>query len=200
RAGLAQTAPGCWRLTLAVHHIATDGASLTPLVRDLATAYGARTGDMRSARRPLAVQFADHARHQQARHGQRSAQDPHLAAWNDRLRGAPQEQDLPADGRRSEATTRPARTVRFAVPEAVASSVLATSATRGASGFQTWLAALAGYLHRIGAGDDIVIGSPSAGRTDPDLADLIGFFVTTLPLRLHVDGARPFRDLLGRAR
>ncbi|GAA1487632.1 non-ribosomal peptide synthetase [Brachybacterium sacelli] len=200
RAGLVETGESRWRLTLAVHHIATDGASLGPLVRDLATAYGARTAGMRSARRPLDVQFADHARHQQALHGERRDHDPHLEAWTERLRDAPAELNLPVDGRRAEATTRPARTLRFTLPETVTRPLLATGAASGASGFHTWFAALAGYLQRIGAGNDLVIGTPSAGRTDPDLADLIGFFVTTLPIRLHIDGEQPFRDAVGRAR
>ena len=200
RAGLTETGAHRWRLTLAVHHIATDGASLAPLVRDLATAYGARTAGMRSARRPLDVQFADHARHQQALHGERRDHDRHLEAWTERLRDAPQELDLPADGRRPEATTRHARTLRFSLPEAVTRPLLATGAARGASGFHTWFAALAGYLQRIGAGDDLVIGTPSAGRSDPDLTDLIGFFVTTLPIRTHVDGEQPFHHAVGRAR
>lgn len=201
RAGLVENGAGRWRLTLAVHHIATDGASLAPLVRDLASAYGARTGGMRSARRPLEVQFSDHARHQQALEAGRDRDhDPHLDAWSERLRGAPEELNLPADGRRTEAATRPARTVRFTLPEAVAHPLLATGTASGASGFHTWFAALASYLQRIGAGDDLVIGTPSAGRTDPDLHDLIGFFVTTLPVRVQVDGEQTFRDAVGRSR
>lgn len=200
RTGLVETGDHRWRLTLAVHHIATDGASLAPMVRDLATAYGARTGGTRSARRPLVVQFADHARYQQAIHGEPQAQDPHIAAWAEHLQGAPDELELPSDGRRSEETTRPARTLAFTVPEKVSAPLLASAAASGASGFHTWFAALAAYLQRIGAGNDLVIGTPSAGRSDPDLADLIGFFVTTLPVRLHVDASRPFRDVIGRAR
>lgn len=200
RAGLVQNGPERWRLTLAVHHIATDGASLAPMVRDLASAYGARTGGMRSARRPLDVQFADHARHQQALRGERGEHDRHLEAWTERLRGAPEELSLPADGRRAEAATRPARTLRFTLQDSVARPLLEAGAASGASGFHTWFAALASYLHRIGAGDDLVIGTPSAGRTDPDLSDLIGFFVTTWPLRLQVDGDQPFRHAVGRSR
>ncbi|MGP5708297.1 amino acid adenylation domain-containing protein [Brachybacterium alimentarium] len=200
RAGLVRTGAQRWRFTLAVHHIATDGASLAPMVRDLASAYGARTGGTRSARRPLAVQFADHARFQQVGHDRPQEEDPHLAAWTEQLRGAPEELALPADGRRSEETTRPARTLAFTVPEEVSTPLLASAATSGASSFHTWFAALAAYLQRVGAGDDLVIGTPSAGRGDPDLADLIGFFVTTLPVRLQVDGSRPFRDAVGRAR
>ena len=200
RAGLVETGAHHWRLTLAVHHIATDGASLDPMVRDLATAYGARTGETRSARRPLPVQFAEHARYQQALQSGPRAQDSHLAAWTAHLQGAPDELDLPSDGRRSEETTRPARTLTFTVPEKVSAPLLASAAASGASGFHTWFAALAAYLQRIGAGNDLVIGTPSAGRGDPDLADLIGFFVTTLPVRLQVDASRPFRDVVGRAR
>ena len=61
-------------------------------------------------------------------------------------------------------------------------------------------AALAAFLHRTGAGDDLVIGSPTAGRTDPALADLVGFFVNTLPLRVDAAGDPSLRTMLGRSR
>ncbi|WP_227488017.1 non-ribosomal peptide synthetase [Brachybacterium subflavum] len=200
RAGLERTGAERWHLTLAIHHIATDGASLRPLTRDLSTAYSARSGGMRSAIRPLAVQFADHARHQRMRHAEDPAQDPRPAAWADRLEGAPEELDLPADGQRGEAGTRPAHSLVFTIPAEVAAPLLHQGRAAGGTGFHTWLAALVSYLQRIGAGDDIVIGAPSAGRDDPDLADLVGFFVTTLPLRMQVDGAMTFGDVVGRAR
>lgn len=203
RAALVETGDHRWTLELVIHHIATDGASLAPLVRDLATSYAARRGGAATLRRPLAVQVADVARYERARDagpgdGTRGAA---LQGWVDRLAGAPAELDLPADGRRPDTASQPAGLLAFEIPADVAENLTASAARRSASGFHAWLAGLAGYLHRIGAGDDVVIGSPSAGRSDPDVADLVGFFVNTLPLRIDLsDDAPTLGDAIERAR
>ncbi|GMA31339.1 hypothetical protein GCM10025875_13310 [Litorihabitans aurantiacus] len=184
RAAVVATGDDTWRLDLVIHHIATDGASLTPLVGDLAAAYTARLGGGPAALRPLAVQVTDVARHREATATGSAEQD--LAVWTDALDGVPTELDLPADGTRPDTASQPARLLEFEIPSDVAASLTTAAGRRSASAFHAWLGALAGYLQRIGSGDDIVIGSPSAGRTDPDLADLVGFFVNTLPLRLDL--------------
>ncbi|WNY34963.1 condensation domain-containing protein [Curtobacterium flaccumfaciens] len=190
RAGLVATGDQQWRLDLLIHHIATDGASLGPLARDIATAYAARTGSTARAQRPLEVQYADFARMQRALlESDGGRHDASLSAWVEQLAGIPDELALPADGRRPESATRAARQLRFTLPEDVVSAVHAAAGQAQASSFHAWLAGLAGYLHRIGAGDDVVIGSPSAGRSDPDTADLVGFFVNTLPLRIGMTDA-----------
>ncbi|GAA1663577.1 hypothetical protein GCM10010977_02300 [Citricoccus zhacaiensis] len=197
RAALIPEGEQCWRLDLVIHHIATDGASLRPLVRDLATAYAARVSSGLALSRPLRVQMADFARRQVA---ERTGPDA-LERWVRQLDGAPQELDLPADGRRRDTGAQPAAQYRFEIPGGLADRLGRVSAGRSASGFHTWLAALAGYLYRIGAGDDLVIGSPSAGRSDPDVLDMVGFFVNTLPLRLSLrEGRLSFAEAVDLAR
>lgn len=208
RAAIVETGDDRWRLDLVIHHVATDGASLAPLVRDLAASYTARRSGSAKLQRPLEVQYADVARRQRAAETAAStagdagsSPDPLLDAWLDVLSGAPTELELPADGRRPETAAQPAALLEFEIPADVAQKVTAVAARQSASGFHGWLAGLAGYLHRTGAGDDVVIGSPSAGRTDPDVADLVGFFVNTLPLRVDLsDGAPSLADAVGRAR
>ena len=199
RAGLAVLAANEWRLDLVIHHIATDGASLAPLTRDLATAYAARTAGAPALQRPLPVQVSDFARMQRAQEGD-AATDAGLASWIERLEGAPDELDLPADGRRSDSVSRQAIQVPFTVPADVAGALGDAAGTAGGTAFHGWLGALAGYLHRVGAGDDIVIGSPSAGRSDPDLSDLVGFFVNTLPLRIGLADDPTLHQTIRRAR
>lgn len=205
RAGLVQLDESTWRLELVIHHIATDGASLPPLARDLSAAYTARVRGQESLSRGLDVQFADVARREQylrrslADH--ETGTDPALDRWLERLRGAPDELRLPADGSRRESASQPAAQLRAEVPDALNTQISTIAAGRSASRFHGWLAGLAGFLYRIGAGDDIVIGSPSAGRTDPDVENLIGFFVNTMPLRVHVAETEvTFGELVGQAR
>ncbi|MFC7430030.1 MULTISPECIES: amino acid adenylation domain-containing protein [unclassified Agrococcus] len=201
RAALVATGDARWRLDLVIHHIATDGASLAPLARDVATAYAARAGGTARAQRPLAVQYADHARMQRAlEEADGGRHDASLASWTERLAGIPDELELPADGRRPESTARAARQLTFTIPTDVATGVQSAAGLAQATGFHAWLAGLAGFLHRIGAGDDVVIGSPSAGRSDPDVADLVGFFVNTLPLRLDLADAPTLVEAIERAR
>lgn len=180
-----------WRLELVLHHIATDGASLSPLVRDLAASYTARACGGTALRRPLDVQFSDVARREEhllaAIREQGGDEDPALQRWAERLEGIPAELELPADGHREEAPAQPAGMLTFTIPAELAARINSLCSAQSASSFHGWLAGLAGYLKRIGAGNDVVIGSPSAGRTDPDVEDLIGFFVNTLPLRLDLE-------------
>ncbi|MGO2751280.1 MAG: amino acid adenylation domain-containing protein [Pseudoclavibacter sp.] len=185
RAGLSPLGEESWLLEIVLHHIATDGASLAPLAHDLATAYTARRGGSAALQRPLPSQFADFARMIRAVEDPADESDQ-VAAWTDHLAGAPSELQLPADGARVPASAQPAGQFAFTVPANVAGALGSVAAGRSASGFHGWLGALAGFLARTGAGSDVVIGAPSAGRQDADLSDLIGFFVNTLPLRVRL--------------
>ncbi|GAA1154804.1 non-ribosomal peptide synthetase [Nesterenkonia sandarakina] len=202
--GGAEQTEQTWRLELVLHHIATDGASLAPLVRDLAASYTARACGGTALRRPLSVQFGDVARreaHLQELIRARGEEDPALLRWVDRLDAAPTELALPKDGQRAQSASQPAGQLRFTIPAELAGKVAAAATAQSASSFHGWLAGLAGYLRRIGAGEDVVIGSPSAGRTDPDVEELIGFFVNTLPLRLDLsEESLSFADAVSLAR
>ncbi|MFB8121098.1 amino acid adenylation domain-containing protein [Streptomyces sp. NPDC055962] len=204
RASLLRSAPGHHVLVLVLHHIAGDGWSLAPLARDLGEAYRARTGGAEPSWAELDVQYADYTLWQHTALGDgaepESALRQQLDHWHTALAGLPGLTDLPLDRPRP-VTTDPRGAVHtFEVPASLHSRLLDLARESGSSLFMVLQAAVATLLHRHGAGDDIPLGSPVAGRSDEALEDLVGFFVNTLVLRTDLSGNPSFRELLVRVR
>ncbi|MFJ3970277.1 amino acid adenylation domain-containing protein [Streptomyces parvus] len=191
-------------LLLVTHHIAGDAWSERLLLRDLSTAYSARRAGGAPQWEPLPLQYADFALWQRATLGRRDDPDSPLAVqldhWRNALEGLPQETPLPTDRSRPGTPSYRGGSVPLNVPAGLHEALNKLAHAHGASTFMVLQAALAALLSRLGAGDDVPVGAPVAGRADDSLEDLVGFFANTIVLRTDLSGDPPFTELLGRVR
>ncbi len=204
RAMLFRLAAQSQVLLVMVHHIAADGWSLNPLARDLAVAYAARRGGCMPAFAPLHVQYADYTLWQRALLGADGDTDSLMARqsayWREVLAGLPACISLPTDRPRPSVSSYRGGHVPIRLTAALHGRLRALAHRIGLSLFMVLQAGLAILLGKLGAGEDIAIGSPIAGRTDNGLDDLVGFFVNTLVLRTDLSGNPTVVELLVRVR
>lgn len=195
---------GEYVLVIVVHHISADGSSLPVLVRDIMSAYTARAAGLAPQWSPLPVQYADFALWQREVLGADS--DPssllstQIAFWQEHLRGVAPVMELPTDRRRPEHQSFVGAAVRTSLSPDVHRELVALAHRHEASLFMVVHTALAGLLGRLGSTDDVVLGTPIAGRGDEALDGLIGMFVNTLALRTRVNPAHTFLDALASVR
>ncbi|MFJ6167558.1 amino acid adenylation domain-containing protein [Micromonospora orduensis] len=204
RAWLFTLAPGEHVLLLLAHHIACDGWSMGILVRDLAEAYRARAGGRAPDWTGLPVQYADYTLWQRSLLGDGRDAASLLAGqldyWSSTLRELPDQLELPYDRPRPADPTDRGGTVGFDLDAALHGALLTLARKHRATLFMVLHAGLAAVLSRSGAGTDIPIGTPVAGRSDEAVHDQVGFFVNTLVLRTDVSGDPSFAELLARVR
>ena len=186
-------------LAVVFHHIISDGWSLGIFFRELGALYQAFATEQHAALPPLEIQYADYALWQQQQlQGHRLAE--HLAFWRQHLAGAPPLLELPTDFPRPAAQRYQGAQLSSLLPAALRDELQALSQREGVTLFMTLLAAFQTLLQRYTQQDQIVTGTPAAGRTTSETETLIGFFVNTLALRGDLSGDPTFQELLARTR
>ncbi|MGV9972077.1 non-ribosomal peptide synthase/polyketide synthase [Nocardia beijingensis] len=197
-------ARGEFVLAAVLHHIAADGSSIAPFVRDLMAAYTARRDGAAPDWMPLTVQYADYALWQRELLGAEDDADSVAAReirfWTRTLAGLPDQLALPTDRPRPAKQTLRGDKVPLAIGARLHADLAALGRRHGATLFMVVHTAFAVLLARWSGTGDIAIGTPVAGRGAAELDDVIGMFVNTLVLRVGVDGGESFAGLLGRTR
>ena len=187
-----------------VHHIAADGWSIIPLVRDLSVAYASRCAGQAPQWAPLPVQYVDYTLWQRAQFGDLDDSDSRIGAqlayWQDALAGMPERLQLPTDRPYPPMADQRGASVAVDWPAELQQRVREVAREHNATSFMVMQAALAVLLSEISASDDVAVGFPIAGRRDPALDELVGFFVNTLVLRVDLAGDPTVAELLAQVR
>jgi proline-specific peptidase len=199
RARLVRISPTNSQLLLTLHHIVCDGWSSGIVIDELQALHDAFRQGRESPLEELPIQYADFAEWQRD-WLQGETLDRQLGYWKSRLEGAPPLLELPTDKPREGLESFRGVTRSFRVPEPVAAELDRLSQREGVTLFMTLVAAFQTLLMRYSGQEDVVVGTPIAGRTRAEIEPLIGFFVNTLVLRTDLSGDPTFLELLARVK
>ena len=179
-------------LMLNMHHVATDGYSRTALYHDLTVLYEAFGNDLPSPLEPLPIQYADYAVWQRAWLDGGVA-DAQLEYWKRKLARAPSRLELPTDFPRPPVRSYLGDNMSMMLDMATREGLRATARRSDATLFVSLLALFGTLLHRYAGQDDIVIGTPFAGRNRTELEAMVGYFINPLALRIDLSGDPTFQ-------
>ncbi len=184
-------------LILNMHHIISDAWSMGVMARELRALYTAfaQAGPAAPPLPPPRIQYKDYAAWQNAMLRSDAAREDE-AYWLEKLSGEIPVLDLPVDFPRPSVQTYKGATLRLPFPEETAAELRSIAREHDATLFMVLLTLLQVLLHRTTGQQDIIIGSPVAGRGHPDLESQVGFYVNTLALRNTVQGTHTFSDIL----
>jgi len=205
RIALLRLEPQEHMLLLNVHHTIADGWSVGVFIRELAALYAAAVAGQVAALPALPIQYTDYALWQRDWLAQGTVLETQLTYWQSQLagaggRGGPPRLALPTDHSRPPVRTARGATQKLPLPGELTGLLRALSQQEGVTLFMLLLAAWSALLARLSSQDDILIGTPVAGRGQVETEDLIGFFANTLVLRIDLSGDPTMRELLGRVR
>ena len=186
-------------LQCAMHHAVSDGWSIEILNKEIGSLYQSFSTGQPSPLPELSIQYADFA-HWQRQWLQGEVLETQLSYWKKQLAGAPPSLDLPTDRRRPAVPTFHGARQSVVLSKSLTEALKGLSRQEGVTLFMTLLAAFKVLLSRYTGQEDIVVGTPIAGRNRAEIEGLIGFFVNTLVLRTNLSGNPTFKELLSRVR
>ena len=199
RVCLFKLAPQEHILLLVMHHIASDGWSMGILWSQLTQLYQAFLDGQPNPLKPLPIQYADYAVWQR-KSLSGEVLDRQLGYWQQQLAGAEPLLELPTDRPRPAVQTYRGASQSFMLTKSLSDGFKQLCSQSGATLYMSLLAAFQTLLYRYSRQEDIVVGSPIAGRNRAEIERLIGFFVNTLALRTDLSGNPSFKELLARVR
>ncbi|CAJ3358720.1 syringomycin synthetase [Burkholderia pseudomallei] len=196
---LLQLADEAHVVQVVMHHIASDGWSVGVFLQELSALYGSFIAEQGDPLAPLPLQYADYAAWQRRwlASGQLEKQG---AFWQTNLSGAPTLLELPTDRPRPPKQSHAGASVEVKLGAALSERVKRLSQRHGVTPYMTLLSSWAAALSRLSGQEEVVIGSPVAGRNRTEVEALIGFFVNTLALRLDLSSEPTVGELLKRTK
>ncbi|QNK61910.1 amino acid adenylation domain-containing protein [Pedobacter sp. PAMC26386] len=199
RADLYRLGNDHWLLSFVMHHIISDGWSLGVLMRELSIFYNAGVRGEVASVAALPLQYKDYSVWEQS---QLSGEllTAHRSYWLAQFSGDLPVLELPADRLRPEVKSYRGGSVYHQLDQRLSEELKAQSHSGGGTLFMGLIAGVTGLLYRYSHQQDIVIGSPIAGRHHASLEDQIGLYLNTLALRMRFGDADSFRSLLDRSR
>ena len=199
RSTIVRTAERECHVMLTMHHIVADGLSTTIIFQECGALYAAFVAGRKSSLAELEIQYSDYA-YWQRRHLDQKTITAQTSYWTDQLEGVSHMLELPTDGRRPASPESPGSRHQIRFGTRLTEAMRDLSRREGVTLFMTLLAGFGTVLSRYSGQTDFAIGTPVAGRNDPQVHKLIGCFLNTLALRVDLKGNPTFRELLQRVR
>ncbi len=199
RATLFQLADHDYQLLLDIHHIATDGWSTGVIMAELKVLYGAMVKGEAPSLPDLPIQYADFTCwQQQVLRG--DALEKHVAYWKSLFADQIPVMALPTDRPRPAAQSHQGAKLVFPISAALLDALAGLGQQHNSSLFMVMLAAFQMLLYHYTGQTDMVVATAMANRSQPELEDLVGAFVNTLPIRADLSGDPTFGELVQRVR
>lgn len=196
---LIQYSTHSYELFLTMHHIISDGWSMSVFIDEFIKIYSAYSQSKNNPLPPLAIQYIDYSIWQQ---NQFTApkMESQLNYWRNQLDNAPALLELPTDFSRPAVKSNIGESFRVSIDRDTTRGIEALAKKHGATVHMILMAAWGVLMSRLSGHNDIVIGTPIANRNSSELETLIGFFVNTLALRVNIEGEKSVDNLIENVR